>query len=175
MLPALPRSTRPLLLVAALGGSLMLSACTADSGTGRSTFSGARKDVQDRITKLSDLAEDRNASSICADLFTDRLEAQFAKIGAGKCSAAVDRAIRNADYTRLVVDSISLNGDDKAATRAEARTIAEKDGPKRGITLVRTDAKSPWRIDAFQATVTQSTATTPGTTPASTTPKRTTP
>lgn len=155
----------------------MLSACTADSGTGRSTFTGARKDVQERITKLSDLAEDRNASSICADLFTDRLEAEFAKVGGGKCSAAVERAVRNADYTRLVVDSVSLNGNDKAATRAEARTIAEKDGPKRGITLVRTDAKSPWRIDAFQAKVTQSSATTPGTTPTATTPKpaRTTP
>lgn len=170
MLPVLPGSSRPLLLLAVLGASVTLSACTAESGTGRSTFEGTRKDVQERVTKLSDLAEVRNASSICADLFTDRLEADFAKIGGGRCSAAVERAIRNADYTRLVVDSIELNGNDTTATRAEARTIAEKDGPKRGITLVRADAKSQWRIDGFQARVTQSsgTATKQGTTPSTT-------
>jgi hypothetical protein len=162
----MPGSSRPLMLVAALGALLTLSACTADSGTGRTSFEGARKDVQEQITKLSDLAEVRNTSSICADLFTDRLEAEFAKLGGGRCSAAVDRAIRNADYTRIVVDAVTLNGDDKTATRAEARTIAETDGPKRGITLVRSDAKSAWRIDGFQATVA-------GTTPSATTPKTT--
>lgn len=97
---ALLRSPRPLFAIAALGAAITLSACTADSGSGRTSFEGARKDVQQRITKLSDLAEDRNSSSICGDLFTDRLEAEFAKVGGGRCSAAVDRAIRNADYTR---------------------------------------------------------------------------
>ncbi len=138
------------MLVAALGALLTLIACAGRLGNGPHELRGAPEDVQEQITK-------RRTSPRCATRRRSarsvhrRLEAEFAKIGGGRCSAAVDRAIRNADYTRIVVDSVTLNGDDKTATRAEARTIAETDGPKRGITLVRSDAKSAWRIDGFQA------------------------
>jgi hypothetical protein len=174
VLPALPRSSRPLLLIAAFAATLTLTACTAQSSDD-SSFEGAKKQAQDVITKLGDFAEDRDSASICDKLLTERLAAEFAKVGGGKCSPAVDRAIRNADYTRLVADSIELNGNDTTATRAVAQTIVQKDGPKRSVVLVRGDAKTSWRIDDVQTTVSKAAATTPSTTPATTTPKSTTP
>lgn len=178
MLHALLRSPRPLLVVAAIAAPLALSACTADSSSSKN-YSGSKKEVQTVITKLGDLADDRNASEICSSLFTPALQSEFAKIASdGRCSTAVLRAVRNADYTRLVADSITLNGADAKATEAEAYIKVSKDGPKRGITLARADVKSPWKISAFQAKVTGTTPQVPtlvSTTPAPTSASTTTP
>ena len=70
MLPAPLRSPRPLLVVLAVAAPLALSACTGGQSASSSSFKGAKKEVQDVVKKLSDLADDRDGSSICKDVFT---------------------------------------------------------------------------------------------------------
>ncbi len=129
--------------------------------------------MSDVVTKLSDLADDRKAADICNDLFTDKLRKAFAKVGGGDCSKPVLSAIRNADYTRLAVDAIDLNGPEASATTAVARIKVTTDGPKRTITLVHSTVKAPWLIDAFGASAGVTTPKTAGTTPAASTPTKT--
>jgi hypothetical protein len=139
---------------------MTLSACAAQS-TSATSFTGAKKQAQAVIATLSDVATDRDAATLCRSLLTPQLAAAFAERGDGSCARAVSAAINHADYTRLVVDAIELNGTDAAATRAVARTYVQKDGPRRAIVLVRANPKSAWRIDAFSATATPPAATTP--------------
>lgn len=180
VLPAVLRSPRPLLVVLAAAAPFALSACTQQS-SGSGSFKGAQKDVQSVVTKLSDYADDRNTAAICTKLFTAKLRAEFDQAADGGCAKAVLRAVRNADYTRLAIDSIDLNAADADATRATARIQIKKDGPVRGIVLVRTGPKAPWLIDDFAVKLTQTTAattpaaTTAGTTPAASTPAKSTP
>ncbi|MBO9532616.1 MAG: hypothetical protein J7513_06565 [Solirubrobacteraceae bacterium] len=171
MLPPRLRSPRPLLLIAAVGAPLALGACTAQSSG--NSFKGTKGQVQDVITKLSDHADDRKAADICNDLFTDQLKASFAKAGGGDCAKAVDRAVRNADYTRLTADTIELDGPEASATTAIAKIKVIKDGPTRVIRLVKSQTKAPWLIDGFTEADSTGGATLDGTTP--TTPKSTTP
>ncbi|MFT4036478.1 MAG: hypothetical protein QM679_12965 [Patulibacter sp.] len=167
---ALPRSPRSPWLVAALSAPLLLGACTTEQSSGGS-FTGAKLEVKEVVTKLSELADDRKASDICSDLLTTQLAAAFAKAGGGDCAKAVDRAIRNADYTKLVVDTITLNGSETKATTAVARITVQKDGPERSIELTRSATKAPWLISGFDADAGSQTAasTTPATTPVSST------
>jgi hypothetical protein len=166
VLPPRLRSPRPLLIAAALGAPFALAACTAQDPDTK--FEGAKAEVRDVVTKLSDLADDGKAKDICSDLLTETLQNEFAKAGDGDCAKAVDLAVRNADYTQLTVDKIDLNGTDAKATTAVATIITQTDGPKRGIRLVHSDTKAPWLIDAFISTLS-------GTSPAATSPAATSP
>ncbi|MEH3052913.1 MAG: hypothetical protein PGN13_02755 [Patulibacter minatonensis] len=172
MLLAPLRSPRPLLLLAAISAPLALTACTAQQSSSAGSLKGAQVDVQDVVTKLGDYGNDGDSASICDKLFTPELKAEFAKVAGGDCTKAVDRAILAADYPKLVVDDVKLNGDDKTALSATAYTMVQKDGPKRAISLVRADAKSGWRIADLAAKASDAPA---ASTPASTSPKATTP
>jgi hypothetical protein len=166
VLPACLRSPRPLLLMAAFVAPFGLGACTAQS-TDTGSFKGAKKEVQDVVIKLSDLAEDRKSADICEDLFSEQLTSDFAKVGGGDCAKAVDRAVRNADYTKLTIDKIDLNGNNAGAVQAFARIKVQKDGPTRTVRLVRSKTKAPWLIDGFDDAA--SAQTPAGTTPTPTT------
>lgn len=147
------RIAAAVLLTATVG----LGACTASGG---SDFEGQAADVEAAVEQLADRAGRDDAAGICSRVFTKKLADQLAKTAGGDCTAAVQRAVDNTDYTSLLVNDVVLTPRTQA-TSAVATVDTIKDDVDRQISLVREGKQ--WRIASFDLEPA-------GTTPAGTTP-----
>ena len=153
----------------ATAAAVTLGACTAQGTSSDKEFTGEKKKVADVIEKLAVRTDRGDTDNVCRELLGDPLKAALG--GEAGCPASLKRAIDNADYTQLRIDTIDI---DAAKTRAVARIKPVEDPDlRRSITLQRAATSAPWLVTVLDPT--GKTKLNAGTTPAATTPAETTP
>lgn len=165
--PALTR--RGLTAVTAVVTMFALGACTAEQSSQSKELSGDEGQVQKVITSLGDRADDDDYKGICDKLLTAEVRSSFT--AGGGCEAVVKKAVAQADFVTLNVDTVKILGNQAIATLVRTD---QKQTKNRQLVLERSAEGQPWQIAAFgnaAATAVSQNASTPASsTPAGTTP-----
>lgn len=165
-----PAATRRgLAAVTAILATFTLGACTAEQSSQSKDLSGPEGEVQRVITALGDRADDDDAKGICDKLLTAEVRESLS--AAGGCEPAVKKAIAQADFVTLNVDTVKIVGNQAIATLVRTDQPQTKE---RQLVLERPAAGQPWQIAAFgnaAATAVSKNAASPASsTPAGSTP-----
>ena len=127
----------------ALLAALALAGCgqtqTGDTGD----FSGEEAAVADVVGELSESATRGEASTVCSDILSQRLEEEITEDDSS-CINEVEKAFDDADAFIVDVDDVAVTGDEATA---EVSSENADDRVRRTFELVQEDGN--WRIDSF--------------------------
>jgi hypothetical protein len=137
------RRTLPACLPAALC-LLALAGCAGSTRTSTTGFSGAKREVAERIADLQSNASSAEPKKICSQ---DLAAPLVTRLGAAEgCEAAIKSQLNQVDNLELKVDSVALGADGKTASAA-VRSIHE--GKTRSDTLTLVKEGGAWRISGL--------------------------
>jgi hypothetical protein len=130
-------------VVLAIASMLALAGCTQSSTTSTGGFSGAEKDVAQKVADLADDGQRQMAADICSDVLAKTIRDDIAEAGSS-CAQEMKKAIDDADNFSLDVTDVTING---------GKATAKVKGTSRGKDVIRTFSLvregGGWRISAF--------------------------
>ena len=134
-------SRRSLIPVAVATFALLATACAPSSGSSNSSgnFRGDQKAVATTVEDFEKAASSGDENKICRDVLAPALARRLTARG-GSCTAAVNKAIKDADTFTLDVKTVRITGD-----QATARVSFDTGKKTRTGTITLTRAGS-WRI-----------------------------
>jgi len=129
--------------VIAITAILALAGCGAEQETSVDRFSGAERDVAQKVEDLQDAGESRKPEDICSEILASTLVDQLEAAGTD-CADEMSKAIDDADDFDLEVREITVNGDD-----ATARVQRGDGGPTATFEFTRENGQ--WRATSLGA------------------------
>jgi hypothetical protein len=127
-------------MTAALVLALALAGCST-AGSSSSKFSGAQGDVAKVVSDLAQAGQRKDAQKICTEIIAQSLVRQIGAAGT-TCQAEMKKAIDDADDFDLMVENVTINGNN-----ATARVKRGKTGPTATFKFVR--ESGGWRATSF--------------------------
>jgi outer membrane murein-binding lipoprotein Lpp len=127
--------------VLAIVAVLALAGCGAEQQSSVDQFSGAERDVAQKVEDLQDAGENRNPEDICSEILAAKLVDELEAAGTS-CADEMEKAIDDADDFDLEVREVSVTGE-----TATARVQRGDDGPTATFEFARENGQ--WRATSL--------------------------
>ena len=124
----------------------VLAGCGAAQQDSSGNFRGDERLVAQAVEDLQQHAQRGDAKRLCEEVLARELVQRFEQAGGGRCTEAVEEAVKDADTFELTVESVEVSG-----TRATARVQAESGERDQTDTISLVKEGARWKVSALQA------------------------